>query len=152
MHHLYGVDNQYARLQFIHRGDNRFYIGFGHQAQRVCGQAESFGAHGDLLQRLLARDIQGIHGLRQMAHGLEQEGTLARSGVATDQNRRAGYQPATQYPVKLPCPRRNARHRVEVDFLEHSGAIQSPGETLTLISNTGSSPARALCRTQPNLF
>ncbi len=75
--------------------------GLRQHAQLVGRQAKARGPHRHLLQRLLAGDIEGLHPLRQTAHGLQQQGRLARPRVATDQDRRARHHPAPQNPIQL---------------------------------------------------
>ncbi|EJT84654.1 hypothetical protein PPS11_19569 [Pseudomonas putida S11] len=53
------------------------------------GEAQAPGAHGHLLLRLLAGDIQRRHAHGNVAQGLQQDGRFADAGVTTDQHHRA---------------------------------------------------------------
>ena len=90
-----------------------------HQPQPVRGQLEALGTHCHLLQGFLSGDIERLHGIGQVTHGLQQQGTLAGAGVATEQDCRARYETAAQHPIKLSCPTAEARHVVEFDIPQH---------------------------------
>ena len=71
VHHLYRIHHQHLGFVLLRGGDDGLHIGLGHQAQLVGGQLQPLGAHRHLLQGFLPGDIQGVHSLGQMAHGLQ---------------------------------------------------------------------------------
>ena len=150
VHHLDGIHHQHFRFHFLRRGDNGLHIGLGHQPQFVGGQLQSLGAHGHLLQGLLASDVQGVHGRRQVAHGLQQQGALAGAGIAPHQDGRSRHQAAPQHPVELLGPGRKARQVVQVDVLEHLCRGQCAGETRLVGRTARPGPAAAFSRPQPD--
>ncbi len=81
MHHLDGVDDHDLRLLLLSNQADLLDRGLRQHAQLVGRQSEARGPHRHLLQRLLAGDIEGLHPLRQTAHGLQQQGRLARPGL-----------------------------------------------------------------------
>ena len=101
VHHLDGVHHQQLRLLLLRDLADLLHIGLGQQLEILLRQSQSPGPHAHLLQRLLASDIQGARRLRQRAHHLQQQCTLARPGVAPDKDGRPWHQPATKDPVKF---------------------------------------------------
>ncbi len=101
VHHLDGVDDHDLGLLLLGDEADLLDTGLRQHAQLVGGQAQTAGTHGHLLQRLLAGDIQGLHTLRQPAHGLQQQGRLARPGIAADQDGRTGHYTAAKHPIQL---------------------------------------------------
>ena len=70
MHHLDRVDDDNFWLAFFGDASDFLDIGFGEHFQFVSGQAKAFGAHAYLLQAFLTGHIEGINGLRHLAHDL----------------------------------------------------------------------------------
>ena len=83
-------------------GEHGAEVGLGGEEELVVDAAGAVGAQPHLGGRLLAGDVEraGAHpgGLR--GH-LEQQRALADAGLAGEQDRRAGHQPAAEHPVEL---------------------------------------------------
>ncbi len=143
MHHLDRIhDDQFGAVLF--RSPRDFLdIGFREHLEFVDRQTKSFGAHADLLQGFLARDIQGFHLLRQPAHDLQQQGTFACTGVAADQNHGARHQAASKYAIKFPHTCREAGLLVEIDGAKCLHCTHGASITLALELLRG---RRCLCR------
>ena len=101
MHHLNGVNHHDLRLLLLGNQADLLDAGLGKHPQLVGGQPKAVGPHRDLLERLLAGDIEGFHPLCETTHGLQQQGGLARPRVAADQNGRAWHHTATKHPIQL---------------------------------------------------
>ena len=101
MHHLDGVDDHDLRLLLLGNDADLLHAGFRQHAQLVGGQAQPAGSHRHLLQGLLPGHIQGLHPLRQTAHGLQQQGRFARPRVAADEDGRARHHTAAEHPIQL---------------------------------------------------
>ena len=101
MHHLDGVDDHHSWLLLLGQLADLLHAGFGDDTQLVIGQMQTAGTHGHLLQRLFAGHIEHLHLLGQLAHGLQQQGTLARPWMAANQDGRAWDYAAAQHPIQL---------------------------------------------------
>ena len=101
MHHLDGVDDHDLRLLLLSYDANLLDTGLGQHAQLVGRQPQPAGTHRHLLQRLFPSHIEGLHPLSQTAHGLQQQGRLARPRIAANQNGRTWHNAATEHPIQL---------------------------------------------------
>ncbi|MNM56652.1 hypothetical protein D3C81_678290 [compost metagenome] len=110
------VDHHDPRFLDAGRGDDGLDAGFGHHLELVLGQAQAPGAHGHLLLRLLAGDIQRRHAHGNVAQGLQQDGRLADAGVTTDQHHRAIHQATAQHAVQFGAAGGEARDFLDADF------------------------------------
>ena len=83
--------------------DDPFQAGFGQEIECRGVNPHPGAAEFYLLGRFLGRDIEDrVSAAGQMVGGLKKEGRLADPRVAADQHQRAGYDAATQHPVKFP--------------------------------------------------
>lgn len=95
----------------------------GMRGDAVAIEAEAGGAEADLPGRLLAADIG--HGLAldgEEGGGLEHEGRLADTGVAADEEERAGHDAAAEHAVEFGDAGREARSLLVDHFGEGDGA------------------------------
>ncbi|MCY1400364.1 hypothetical protein D9M71_154440 [compost metagenome] len=118
-------------LGFFHlgRGDDAFDAGLGHHPQLVLGQAQPARAHGDLLLRFFAGDVQRRHARGNVAQGLQENGRLADARIATDQYHRAIDQPTAQHPVQFGAGSGKARDFLDTDFSQGLDLRLLPGPT-----------------------
>ena len=106
IHGLDGIDDHHVgrRLALQARRDIADVDGSG-KPHRCAGEAEPGGAHADLLQSLLARDVGDPPAApRKRRGGLEEQGGLADAGVAREQDGRARHEAAAHNPVDLANP------------------------------------------------
>ena len=102
-------DNQGRGVLAVERGDDVAHIARCSQQQGARGDAETLRAQANLIDGLLAGDVGGNRGLpgRLLAGRgdrccrLEQQSRLADPGIAADQDRRTGYEPAAADAVEL---------------------------------------------------
>ena len=110
------VDHHHLGLLAPRHLDDRFDTGLGHYLEFVLRQLQAPRAHGHLLLRFLAGDIQRREPLGDVAQGLQQDGRLADARVAADQHHRAIHQAATEHPVQLAGDGGEARHFLDADL------------------------------------
>ncbi|MNZ68266.1 hypothetical protein D3C78_865300 [compost metagenome] len=108
-------------------GDDAFDAGLGHHLQLVFRQAETTGAHGDLLLGFLAGDVERRQAAGDVAEGLQENGGLADARIAADQHHGAIDQAAAQYTVEFGGRRAEARHFLDADFGEGLDVGLLPG-------------------------
>ena len=113
---LDGVDHHYPWLFLTGGGDDGFDAGFGHDLELVLGKAQTPGAHGHLLLRLLAGDVQRRHADGDVAQGLQQDRRFADPRVATDQDHGAIDQATAQHTVELGAAGGEARDLLDADL------------------------------------
>ena len=83
-------------------GEHRAEVGLGGEVELVVHAAGAVGAQPDLRGRLLAGDVEGAALVaRGLGGDLEQQRALADAGLAGEQDRGAGDQPAAEHPVEL---------------------------------------------------
>ena len=140
MYDLDGVHHHHPGFKLFQRCDYGLRIGFGHHSQPVCGQPQPVGAHGNLLQGFLTGYIEGVHGRGEVAHGLQQQRALARPRVAPHQDGRTRNQTTAQYAVKFAYAGGETRQVGQVDFPEHAGAGQRPGESAAVATAAAGAP------------
>ena len=86
-------------------GEHRAEVGLGGEVELVVDAAGAVGAQPDLGGRLLAGDVEGAALVAGGLGGhLEQQRALADAGLAGEQDRGAGHQPAAEHPVELGHP------------------------------------------------
>src|SRR5690606_17530502 len=103
---LHGVDDEHARPDLLHVGDQRGKVGLRGEVEAILDGADTVGAEPDLGGGLLAGDVE--HGLlpRHAGGGLQQEGGLADAGLPGQQHDRAGDETAAEHAVELADARR----------------------------------------------
>ena len=83
-------------------GEHRAEVGLGGEVELVVHAAGAVGAQPHLGGRLLAGDVEGAALVaRGLGGHLEQQRALADAGLAGEQDRGAGHQPAAEHPVEL---------------------------------------------------
>ncbi|MNZ64192.1 hypothetical protein D3C78_823590 [compost metagenome] len=97
-------------------GDDCLDAGFGHYPQLILGQSQAPGTHRHLLLGFFAGDIQCWHARSDGAQGLQENGRLADTRVATDQYHRTVNQATAQYPVQLGAGGAEARDLFDADL------------------------------------
>ena len=110
------VDDHDLGLLGAGGGDDRLYAGLGHHLEPVLRQVQATGAHGDLLLRFLAGDIQRREALSDGAERLQEDRGLADARVAADQHHRAVHQATAEHAVQLAGGGGEARHFLDADF------------------------------------
>ena len=103
VHGLDGVDDeQRGRLAVLHGGEDVADRSRGGEPHRGAAEAEANGAQPHLLGRFLAGDVDHpVTFAREARSDLEQQGRFADAGIAADQHRRPGDDPAADRPVEL---------------------------------------------------
>ncbi len=112
---VYHQNSGFFCLSHLH---DPFDTGFGQHLQVFGGQAQPFGAHGDLLQGFLTSHIQSGDAGSQMADGLQQKCTLAGTGMAAHKHGGAFDQAAAQDPIELLHARADAGLLGEADVVQ----------------------------------
>ncbi len=123
------VDHHHLGLFLTRGGDDRLDAGLGHHLQLVLWQVQAPRAHGHLLLRLLAGNVQRRETLSDIAQGLQQDGRLADAGVAADQHHRTIDQATTEYPVELAGGGRETRNFLDADLGQGLDIGLVPGPT-----------------------
>ena len=95
------VDDDDLRLLAVERGDDRLELHFGEQRHRRVDQRQPLGAQRDLLDRLLAGDVERLSRRADRCHRLQQQRRLADARVAAQQDHAAGNEASAQHPVEL---------------------------------------------------
>ncbi|EXI89106.1 MAG: hypothetical protein AW12_01756 [Candidatus Accumulibacter sp. BA-94] len=128
------VDHRHLRLYRLQRGQDFFQVDLGEQAQRPRLQRQAPGAHGDLLARFFAADVEHVSRRRHLGQRLQQQRALADSRVATNQHHSAGDQSTTERPIELADTGRQAVFLAGVDLAErlHRGSAAQRRETSLL--------------------
>lgn len=78
-----------------------FNARFREHLQVFGGQPQALGAHGDLLQRFLASDVQGRNARRQVADRLKQQRALAGARMAAHQDGGTLHQASSEHAIEL---------------------------------------------------
>ena len=109
-------------------GDDRLDAGLGHHLEPVLRQVKATGAHGNLLLRFLAGDIQRREALSDGTERLQEDRGLADARVAADQHHRAVHQATAEHAVQLAGGGGEARHFLDADFGQglDVGLVTSP--------------------------
>src|SRR5262249_38014201 len=108
-------------LQSLDFLNDVFEIGFGQEIDVPCVYDETFAAQFDLAFRLFAGDVKHERtGGAQFIGNLQQQRALADSRIASDQNKRAGYDAAAENAIKLSDAGRNAHVVLRLDLSERN--------------------------------
>jgi hypothetical protein len=111
-HRLDRVDDHEIEVVALQPIQDVAQRGLGGQADIGVGQAHAIGAAPDLLDGLFARDVGAGHAAEGGAGAdLQQQGGLADTGVAADQDGRARHHAAAADPVELVDASHDARRR-----------------------------------------
>ena len=133
------VDHHHLGLLAARHLDDRLDAGLGHHLEFVLRQLQAPRAHGHLLLRLLAGDVQGRQALGDIAQGLQQDGRLADAGITADQHHRAIHQAAAKHPVQLAGDGGEAWHFLDADL--------GQGLDLRLLPGPAAAPGRCASAT-----
>ena len=129
----------------VERGDDRLELHFGEQRHRRVDQRQPLGAQRDLLDRLLAGDVERLFRRADRCHRLQQQRRLADARVAAQQDHAAGNEAAAQHPVELLDAGGKPRHVPGLDRAQRpdfaAGAGQRPGSA----SARAPPPTRPAC-------
>ena len=99
---LHGVDDEQLGPDLLDVAEHRAEVGLGGEVELVVHPAGAVGAQPHLGGRLLAGDVErAARGPGRLRGHLEQQRGLADAGLAGQQDRRAGHQPAAEHPVEL---------------------------------------------------
>ncbi len=102
------------------RRDDRLELDFGEQRHRRVDQTEPLRAQRDLLDRLLAGDVERLLRRADRCHRLQQQRRLADAGIAAQQDDAAGDEAAAQHAVELLEAGRKPRRLLRIDAAERA--------------------------------
>ena len=92
IHGLDGIDDDKPRrIRNIQRRDDIAHVGGCGELNRCFRQPQPIGAHPDLVDRFLARDIGACRFLRDCAGHLEKDRRFADARITAQQDGRPGY-------------------------------------------------------------
>ena len=104
-HRLNRIDDHRPRLEPFDLAKNIFEICFRQEKDVVSSNSETFATQLDLAFRFFTGDVKNAGAaFTQFVGDLQQQRTLANARVATDQNKRAANDAATEYAIEFRDP------------------------------------------------